>query len=83
MPKIRIISGRQAGQVVEMSKSEAENVLATGFGEAVPDAPAKGKSRRRAGSAPKKAAAPKHVGGGWYVMPDGSKVRGRKAAGLA
>lgn len=27
-------------------------------------------------------AAPKHVGGGYYLMPDGTKVRGRKAAGL-
>ena len=23
---------------------------------------------------------PKHIGGGWYEMPDGEKVHGRKAA---
>ena len=28
------------------------------------------------------AAEPIYVGGGYFVMPDGSKVRGRKAAGL-
>lgn len=29
-----------------------------------------------------KAAEPKHVGGGVYEMPDGSRVRGKEAAGL-
>ncbi len=28
-------------------------------------------------------AQPKHTGGGWYLMPDGTKVKGKKAAGLA
>ena len=26
---------------------------------------------------------PKSLGGNWYLMPDGSKVRGKAAAGLA
>ena len=25
---------------------------------------------------------PKHVGGGWYLMPTGEKVKGKEAAGL-
>lgn len=27
-------------------------------------------------------AKPRHTGGGWYEMPDGSRVRGKAAAGL-
>jgi hypothetical protein len=26
---------------------------------------------------------PKHIGGGWYLMPNGEKVKGKEAAGLA
>ena len=26
---------------------------------------------------------PKSLGGGWYLMPNGDKVQGKKAAGLA
>lgn len=34
------------------------------------------------GKTVERAVSPKHVGGGWYEMPDGSRVRGREAAGL-
>lgn len=30
----------------------------------------------------KQDAAPKHLGGGWYELADGSRVRGKQAAGL-
>jgi len=37
--KVRILSGSQAGSVVEMSQLEAEVNLSTGFGELVPEPP--------------------------------------------
>ena len=36
--KVRILSGNARGQVVEMSQTEAEVNIATGFAEAVPAA---------------------------------------------
>ena len=37
--KVRILSGNQAGLVVEQRKDEAEMNIASGFAEAVSDAP--------------------------------------------
>jgi hypothetical protein len=37
--KVRILSGNNAGAVVEMDQTEAEVNLATGYAEAVPDEP--------------------------------------------
>lgn len=37
MPKVRILSGRNAGAIVDMPVSEAENNVSTGFGEIVAD----------------------------------------------
>jgi len=41
MVKVRIVSGNQAGAVVEMSETEAQANVATGFAEYVFDAPAR------------------------------------------
>ena len=38
--KVRILSGNNAGAVVEMDKTEAEVNIATGYAEAVSDEPA-------------------------------------------
>lgn len=35
MPKVRILSGNQAGGVVEMDQPAAESAIASGYGEAV------------------------------------------------
>lgn len=38
------------------------------------------KVRMRKGKRQPAEAKPKHVGGGWYELPDGTRVRGKEAA---
>jgi hypothetical protein len=35
--RVKILSGNQAGTIEDVSASEAENLIATGFAEAVPE----------------------------------------------
>lgn len=51
MPKVRILSGNQAGAVIEMSQPEAESAITSGFAEAYtePPKPAKGTRFTRLG----------------------------------
>ena len=50
-----------------------------GITNADPDIPkASGKTKAKTS----KGKAPTALGGGWYLMPDGSKAHGKKAAGL-
>lgn len=55
-------------KVVDIDESTAKHLIDFGLAELVAE--------------PKKLATeePKHIGGGWYEMPDGEKVHGRKAA---
>jgi hypothetical protein len=41
MPKMRILSGAQAGAILEMSLEEAQTAYCTGFAEQVVDEPKK------------------------------------------
>lgn len=50
MPKVRILSGSQAGAVVDLPVAEAESAIATGFAavHVAPSAPASQKVEKKA-----------------------------------
>ena len=72
MVKIVKLSGNEAGQTVDLPLHAAEAEAAMGTGR-LADAAA-------APAAPVEIAAPVHIGGGYYELADGSRVRGKVAA---
>ena len=60
------------GQIVDINDGLAKELVGRGIAVLPKPEP----------PAPEKPVAeePKHTGGGWYLMPDGKKVHGRKAA---
>lgn len=67
---------RQPGDVLEMTQARGDRLVARRL--LVPLAPAA--TVETATPAPVETAALRHVGGGWYELPDGARVRGRAAA---
>lgn len=78
---IRVIQ-YQAGEVDDLPASLYETAVREGWAE--PEGKAKPAPENRARAAPsnraRDAPAIKSVGGGWYELPSGERVRGREAA---
>lgn len=78
----------EAGRVVtdqQIPRDQLQAMIDAGCADAVGVRPVEQAVRKPPETADIKhepEAAPKHVGGGWYEMPDGERVRGKEAAGL-
>ena len=71
----------RSGEVVsdaQMPRDQLKHLVARGYAELVGE-----RQVEQAVMSVPETADIKHIGSGWYELPDGSKVRGKKAAGLA
>ena len=66
-----------AGGVYEVDKHRADQYVKAGHAEYIENA-MKAKSRGSREEIPKEM--PKHVGGGWYELPNGERVKGKEEA---
>lgn len=81
-PPIKTTANKAARASLEEPDSGMEGKYIEELGKAamVIAKPSRKAKKTAKAATPEKAAT--HVGGGWYLMPDGSKVRGKAAAGL-
>lgn len=69
---------RKRGDIVELDYNKAKKLIDRGYAVAVGEN--KAKTREKATIAPGETREPKHVGGGWYELPNGERVKGKDEA---